>query len=180
MPTTPPQPAVERIVPFAGHPLVVGVVPGGSGLVVHTALEWAKALGVDLYFAYVDPSRVSIAEYPDGTVDHVSVDPDTLDEEWRTQESRLTSWLERECADQPVTWHVRYLAGRADRALTHLARTVDASAFIVGAHGVRRSRWRPDEFLNESIAVRLSHHQHRPVLTVPLVVVDWKDRTPWQ
>ena len=180
MPSNPPQPSRNRIVPFAGHPLVVGVTPNGSDLVVATALEWASALHVEIYFAYVDPSRVSIGEYADGRIDHVSVDPDTLDDEWRTQERKLISWLEELCAGQDVRWHVRYLAGRADRALTHLARAVDASAFIVGAHGVRRSRWRPDEFLNESIAVRLSHHQHRPVLTVPLVVVDWKDRAPWQ
>ncbi len=178
--SNPPQPAKHRIVPFAGHPLVVGVVPGGSDLVVHTALEWANALEVDVYFAYVDQSRVPIEEHSDGTVEHISVDPDSLDDEWRNQERKLTTWLERLCADQDVVWHVRYLAGRPDRSLTHLARAVDASAFVVGAHGAGRSRWRPDEFLNESIAVRLSHHQHRPVLTVPLVVIDWKDRAPWQ
>ncbi|MDA8439831.1 MAG: universal stress protein [Propionibacterium sp.] len=179
MASTPPQPAVHRIVPFAGHPLVVGVVPNGSDLVVHTALEWANALEVEIYFAYVDTSRIVITEHPDGTVDHISVDPDILDDAWRDWELALHDWLTRLCADQPVAWHVRYLAGRPDRALTHLARTVDASAFVIGAHGVR-SRWRADEFLNQSIGIRLSHHQHRPVLTVPLAVVDWKAKTPWQ
>ncbi len=179
MPTTPPQPARHRIVPFAGHPLVVGVVPHGSDLVVHTALEWANALGVEIYFGYVDTSRFVISENPDGTVEHISVDPDTLDDAWRDRERELREWLTPLCADQPVEWRVRYLAGRPDRALTHLARAVDASAFVIGAHGVR-SRWRPEEFLNQSIGIRLSHHQHRPVLIVPLAVVDWKDRTPWQ
>ena len=179
MSSVPPQPARHRIVPFTGHPLVVGVVPNGSDLVAHTALEWARALGVDVYFAYVDPSRVTIEENPDGTVEHINVDPDTLDDSWQQRESDLHSWLEPLCADQPVAWHVRYLAGRPDRALTHLARAVDAAAFVIGAHGVR-SRWRADEFLNQSIGIRLSHHQHRPVLIVPLAVVDWKGRTPWQ
>ena len=80
-------------------------------------------------------------------------------------------------ASAGVAAEFRYLAGRADRALTHLARAVDASAFVVGAHtGGRRAR----DFLEESLSVRLAHHQHRPVLTVPLEVVDWRGRLPWQ
>jgi hypothetical protein len=36
------------------------------------------------------------------------------------------------------------------------------------------------EFFEGSVAVHLAHHQHRPVLTVPLNVVDWKEiRAPW-
>ena len=35
------------------------------------------------------------------------------------------------------------------------------------------------EYFSESVAVRLTHHQHRPVVVVPLSVVDWKARAPW-
>ena len=35
------------------------------------------------------------------------------------------------------------------------------------------------EFFSESVAVRLTHHQHRPVVVVPLSVVDWKAKAPW-
>lgn len=174
-----PQPSLDRLVPFAGHPLVVGVTPGGSDLVVHTAITWAQALDVEMYFAYVDVSRISVSENADGSVQHVAVDPDTIDDAWPDRERDLRTWLESLCGEHQGRWHLRYLAGRPDRALTHLARAVDAGAFVVGAHGTH-SRWRPDEFLNQSIAVRLSHHQHRPVLIVPLAVVDWKAHTPWQ
>jgi nucleotide-binding universal stress UspA family protein len=78
-----------------------------------------------------------------------------------------------------VPWEFRYLAGRPDRALTHLARVVDAALIVVGtrAHG---GGARMREFFEGSVAVHLAHHQHRPVLTVPLQVVDWKEiRAPW-
>lgn len=32
----------------------------------------------------------------------------------------------------------------------------------------------PREFLDGSVAARLSHHQHRPVIVVAVSVVDWK------
>jgi nucleotide-binding universal stress UspA family protein len=72
-----------------------------------------------------------------------------------------------------VPWAFRYLAGRPDRALTHLARAVDASAFVIGTRAPGPgSRMR--EAMEGSVAVRLTHHQHRPVLIVPLEVIDWK------
>lgn len=174
-----PQPTLDRLVPFAGHPLVAGVVPDGCDMVVHTALNWARALQIEVYFAYVDPSRVTIAENPDGTVRHAATEPNALHDDWQQRNRALRAWLAELCADHPIRWHFRYLAGRPDRALTHLARAVNASAFVIGAHG-RVSRWRPEEYLNRSVAVRLSHHQHRPVLIVPSTVVDWRARTPWQ
>jgi len=172
-----PQPGPERLVPFAGHPLVVGVTPGQPELVLLTACAWASALGVAVYGAYVDPRRSVVEELPDGRVRHVEVDPDVVDDTWHAVEAELAARVARVAASAGVAAEFRYLAGRADRALTHLARAVDASAFVVGAHtGGRRAR----DFLEESLSVRLAHHQHRPVLTVPLEVVDWRGRLPWQ
>jgi nucleotide-binding universal stress UspA family protein len=172
-----PQPSPDRLVPFAGHPLVVGVTPGQPELVLLTACAWASALGVSVYGAYVDPARSVVEELPDGRVRHVEVDPDVVDDSWRRVDAQLTALVGRVAGSAGVAWEFRYLAGRADRALTHLARAVDASAFVVGAHrGGRRAR----DFLDESLNVRLAHHQHRPVLTVPLAVVDWRGRLPWQ
>ena len=79
---------------------------------------------------------------------------------------------------QGVPWQFRYLAGRVDRALTHLARAVDAAAFVVGTHVGRHHRIA--DFVNGSMSMQLSHRQHRPVLVVPLEVVDWKGRAPWE
>ncbi|KON73300.1 hypothetical protein M768_10190 [Cellulosimicrobium cellulans F16] len=79
-----------------------------------------------------------------------------------------------------MAWELRYLAGRPDRALTHLARAVDAAVLVVGTRAPG-STAHLRELVEGSVAAHLAHHQHRPVLTVPLAVVDWKElRTPWE
>lgn len=170
-----PQPDPSRLVPVAGHPLVVGVVPGQPALVALTAAAWARAVGAStLCCAYVDSSRYVREERPDGTVLHDAIDPDGADDAWQRRQDDLEGTLAAVLADSGVGWSFRYLAGRADRALTHLARAVDAAGFVVGTrHPGAGGRMR--EVLEGSVAVRLTHHQHRPVLVVPLRVVDWAE-----
>lgn len=171
-----PQPSPERMVPFAGHPLVVGITPGQSELVLLTALSWAGALGVGVYCGYADPLRSTVEELADGSVRHVEVDTDVVDDTWRARAASLRAQVATLAEASGVPAEFRYLAGRPDRALTHLARVVDAAAFVVGSHtGRRRAR----DLLEQSPAFRLTHHQHRPVLVVPLEVVDWHDRFAW-
>ena len=165
-----PQPASERIVEVPGHPLVVGVRPGQADLVAQTAAAWARAAGSSLFFAYADASRVSEEEFADGHVRHVGLDPDSDDDGWRRTEQELRDWLAG--LNLGVAWEFRYLAGRADRSLTHLARAVDASAIVVGA----RPPHSPHFGHGYSLGQDLARHQHRPVLAVPLEVVDWKLR----
>ncbi|MCL2465983.1 MAG: universal stress protein [Micrococcales bacterium] len=169
----PPQPDPSRLTPFGTHPAVVGLIPGLPDLVTLTAVSWASAAACELYFAYVDPLRYTIAEFPDGTVRHADIDPD-VDNNWKQREAEMESSL-HDLVGTQVSWHFRYLAGRPDRALTHLARAVDAAVIMVGTStpGLRSGLRR---LLNGSVATHLSHHQHRPVLVVPLRVVDWKDR----
>lgn len=173
-----PQPHPARITPFRGHPVVAGVQPGQPGLVAVTAAELAIALGVEVCFAYADPARVALREHPDGTVEHVDLNPDLADDEgWREREARLVAAIGAALGDRDVRWGFRYLAGRPDRALTHLARAIDASALVVGA-GRSGSAGRLHELLEGSVGAHLSHHQHRPVVVVPTSVVDWKTPLP--
>jgi len=177
---TVPQPAVERMVPFSGHPLVVGVVPDQDPLVVRTALALAGPLGVGVYFAFADTSRFIVDERPDGTVHHAAIDPDSVDDSWEQTDASLRVALSTLVRGEGVEWDFRYLAGRPDRALTHLARAVDASLIVVGTRASGTGH-HMRELLEGSVAAHLSHHQHRPVLTVPLAVVDWKEiRAPWE
>ena len=81
-------------------------------------------------------------------------------------------------AASAVSWRFRYLAGRPDRALTHLARAVDAAVLVVGTHAPEHGA-KVREFLDGALALKLAQHQHRPVLAVPLSVVDWKAPMPW-
>lgn len=168
-----PQPSPDRLTQFSGHPFVVGIAPGQPELVALTAASLARAGNSKLYFGYVDPARYCQAEFPDGTVRHAAIDPDPIDESWRDRQTEITTFLARVLADTGVDWEFRYLAGRTDRALTHLARAVDAAAIVVGTHHPGAAA-RLREFLEGSVAVHLFSHQHRPVLVVPLSVVDWK------
>lgn len=177
----PSQPHSSRLTPFAGHPAVVGIVPDQPELVALTALSWAQGNGnADLYFAYADPMRYVVEELPDGSVRHGDVDPDVGEDTWEKPAAAMRAFLAERLDQTGVPWHFRYLAGRPDRALTQLARAVDACVIIVGtkvAHEGVRTTLR--ELLESSVSVQLAHHQHRPVLTVPLSVVDWRAQLPW-
>ena len=176
---TPPQPRPSRITDFHGSPLVVGVVPGQSPLVALTACSLAKATGAPApYFAYAGPSRVCVREFPDGTVRHQAADSDPDDEAWRGLEGQFIGEITAQLTGTGVPWQFRYLAGRADRALTHLARAVGAAAFVLGTRVGRRSRLAG--FLSGSVTLQLSHRQHRPVIMVPLAVAGWHGRAPWE
>lgn len=176
-----PQPGVERLVPFAGSPVVVGVVPRQDPLVVLTAAGWARAAGAPtLYLAYADPARYVVEEHVDGTVTHAAVDPDADDGSWEATDVALREQVAAVLRDEPVPWELRYLAGRPDRALTHLARAVDAAVLVVGTRSTGGGG-RLREIVEGSVAAHLAHHQHRPVLTVPLRVVDWSEGSaPWR
>ena len=82
-------------------------------------------------------------------------------------------------AGSGVAWEFRYLAGRPDRALTHLARAVDAAVIVVGTGRPGRSG-RFHGLLDAAVGTHLVHHQHRPVLTVPTSVVDWRTPLEWR
>ena len=131
-----------------------------------------------LYCAFVDTGRFVVEEYADGTVLHQPIDPDGVDEDWPERQARIEAHLHDVLDPTGVAWRFRYLAGRPDRALTHLARAVDASAYVVGTRAPGPGA-RVREVFEGSVAVRLSQHQHRPVLVVPLEVIDWK-ATHWR
>ena len=169
-----PQPSPSRLTPFGNHPMVVAIEPHQPELVALTAASWSQAAGgIPLYFAYVDPQRFTVEEFPDGTVRHSQIDPDSVDDSWEVLQEELKQSLTTLLAPSGVPWEFRYLAGRPDRALTHLARAVDAAGIIVGTRAPGPGS-RLLEVVEGSVAIRLSHHQHRPVMVVPLSVVDWE------
>jgi len=175
-----PQPGVDRMVPVDGHAVVVGVTPDQDPLVALTAMSLARAVRAPaVHFAYADTSRYVVDEGPDG-VQHAPVDPDSIDDGWRDVRDALRAQVAAVVGADGPAWELHYLAGRPDRALTHLARAVDAGVLVVGTRAPG-SGARMREFFEGSVAVHLAHHQHRPVLTVPLSVVDWKvGRNAWQ
>ncbi len=174
MPHIPPQPALDRLTPFGHSAIVVGISPSLPDLVAATALSLATAINAPcVYFAYADASRYIVEEHHDGTVHHESLSSDSFDDGWKAREERFLRKLDAMTEGSDVPWEFRYLAGRPDRALTHLARAVDACVIVVGTRAPG-TRSHIKEILEGSVAYHLTQHQHRPVLTVPLNVVDWK------
>ncbi|MFT3715186.1 MAG: universal stress protein [Gordonia sp. (in: high G+C Gram-positive bacteria)] len=149
---------------FTGRDLVVGVVPGQPDVVAETALDWARTSGAaTVHFVYVDPSRV----HADGTDREIAIDPDSANEDRRSDRERtLNDELRRVAADSGVTWDFRYLVGNPEREIEAVADEVDAAAIVIGT---RRRGFFDDlrELVDGSVAVALSRSQKRPVIVVP-------------
>jgi nucleotide-binding universal stress UspA family protein len=160
-------------------PIVVGVTSGQPDAVVLAASEIATQFGAELICAAVDPSRYMLQELPDGSMTSASFDPDALEQPDAEFDPGLRAQIERVLHGRPVTWSTRILAGDPARALGHLAGTVRAVMIVVGSREPTiRHTFR--SFFVGSIAVRLAHGQHRPVVIIPLDPVPFDAELPWE
>jgi nucleotide-binding universal stress UspA family protein len=77
-----------------------------------------------------------------------------------------------------VPWTLRQLVGDPALAIKHLAERIDARMIVVGTRnrGIGESI---REFFTGSVAARLAHRQHRPILVVPLGEVVPDDQEIW-
>jgi len=169
--TEPDQPAPSTGgVPYAPRkisgPVLMGVVPGQPLAVAHRAAELAYSLGVKLVCAYVDVTTY-LAEEPDGRVEASPIDPDGIDDDIEGISASIAGHLREALDGTGIDWSFVTLAGDPARALGRLAETTDASVIVVGTRE-RGLGARLEELLVGSVAVHLTHRQHRPVLVVPL------------
>lgn len=145
--------------------VITGVVPGEPARVIKEAARYAKVLGAPLIVAHVDVTRFVTYEDPDGYVHSAPIDMNIGGGEADLEivRSEAAAVLE----GSPVEWHVRQLVGDPALALKHLAEAVDARLLVVGTRkrGIGESI---REFFTGSVAARLAHRQHRPILVVPL------------
>jgi len=166
--------------PAPGHPvLIAGVMPNQPADVVREAAAFAARLGAELVCAYVDITRYTVDEDPDGTATTFPLDPEVPDIEVEQFDQALAQELEAVLRPIDVRWSTRALAGEPAQALAHLADLFDAELIVVGTRhsGVRASM---HEFFGGSVAVHLTHRQHRPVLVVPLNPVAPGEKLPWE
>ncbi len=156
--------------------VVAGVVPGQSARVLKEAVRYARLLGAPLLVVHVDVTRFVTYEDPDGYVHSAPIDVNIA-----SGESDLAEV--REAADAllqgtELTWSIRQLVGAPALALKHLGEKIDAKRFVLGTrqHGFGGSL---REFFTGSVAARLAHRQHRPILVIPLGEPVPDDEDPW-
>ncbi|MDN4643902.1 universal stress protein [Arthrobacter sp. PsM3] len=147
-------------------PVLMGVVPGQPLAVAHRAAELAYSLNVKLICAYVDITTY-LAEEPDGRVEALPIDPDGIDDDIEGISAGIAERLREALDGTGIGWSFMSLAGEPARALGRLAESTDASVIVVGTRE-RGLGARFEELLVGSVAVHLTHRQHRPVLVVPL------------
>lgn len=130
------------------RPLLVGVHPGQHPDVVQRAAGFAHALETSLVCVWVDVGPVP----DDGS-----------------GERRMQAELDRALHGTGVEWAL-VVAGDGDvaRQLDEAAVSHDAAIVVVGAHRAGADGWR-NEALGGSVAGRLSHLQHRPVVVLPVL-----------
>jgi nucleotide-binding universal stress UspA family protein len=147
-------------------PILAGVIPGQPAAVVRRAVELAAGLGVELVCGYVDTSTYE-ATRADGSRVLLPIDPDSDYDYVEETAEQIRADLARILAGSGVDWSFRDLAGEPAQALAETAESLDASMIVVGTREPGLAP-RLEEMLTGSVAVRLAHHQHRPVLVVPL------------
>jgi nucleotide-binding universal stress UspA family protein len=157
--------------------VVVGVVPSTADRVVTTAVDVAARYGTGVACVSVEPDRLAFAEGIDGTVLSYPLDPESYAAELEFDpalEARLRSIAEARGVEMVAT----SLTGEPAHVLGALADRDDAPLIVVGSReaGLRGS---VREFFAGSVALHLSHRQHRPVVVVPLAPVTRSEALPW-
>lgn len=145
--------------------VIAGVVPRQSPRVIREAARYARLLSAPLAIVHVDVTRFVTFEDPDGFVHSAPIDLDVGGGEAELDEVRAAA--EAALVDCPVPWSVHQLVGDPALAIKHLAERIDAKLLVVGTRkrGLGESI---REFFTGSVAARLAHRQHRPILVVPL------------
>lgn len=144
--------------------VIVGLQPGQPPHVLGEAVRYATLLGAPLVVVHVDVTRFVTYEDPDGYVHSAPID--------LTLEAGAAEFeeVQREAAQvldgNALTWTARQLVGDPALAIKQLANKLDAQLIVLGTRkrGLGESI---REFFTGSVAARLAHRQHRPVLVVP-------------
>jgi nucleotide-binding universal stress UspA family protein len=145
--------------------VIVGTVPGLPARVLKEGARYASLLRGPLIVAHVDVTRFVTYEDPDGYVHSAPIDINVAagESDLAVVKAEAGTVLE----GHEGAWSVRQLVGDPAMAIKHLADQVDARLIVVGTRkrGLGESI---REFFTGSVAARLAHRQHRPILVVPL------------
>jgi nucleotide-binding universal stress UspA family protein len=168
--------------PWHGEPtdtiLVFGVLPSPHPEVVRGAAALADQMGASLVCVWADPRHIIVSRHPDGSIATVPMDPDAIDEpDVPTEDAQLVARLEDALADVATPWRFHYATGAPARALHDAAEEFDAVAIAIGTRQAGFGHWAAEK-IDGSVAVRLAHHQHRPVVLIPRPEDGHKEERP--
>lgn len=145
--------------------VIVGLQPSQDRRVLLEAARYAGLHRAPLVVVHVDVTRFVTYEDPDGYVHSAPIDMNVEvgAAEFEAVQAAASAVLD----GGDVTWTARQLVGDPALAIKHLADKLDAQLIVVGTRkrGIGESI---REFFTGSVAARLAHRQHRPILVVPL------------
>jgi nucleotide-binding universal stress UspA family protein len=145
--------------------VIVAAIPGQPARVLLEGAHYAKLMHAPLVVVHVDVTRFVTYEDPDGFVHSAPIDLNIAPGASELEEVRAAA----AAAFDPkgVAWRLRQLVGDPAIAIKQLADRIDAKLLVVGTRnrGIGESI---REFFTGSVAARLAHRQHRPILVVPL------------
>jgi nucleotide-binding universal stress UspA family protein len=151
--------------------IVVGVTPKQPLTVLRQAARFARRFPAVLVCANVEAGSYVVSEHSDGSVESRPIDPDQPD--WNTAifDGGLADQIRALAQEESIRVEFRELAGDIAHALGRLAEILDAEMIIVGSRGggLRSSM---HEFFGGSVAAHLAHRQPRPVVVVPVPVLE--------
>lgn len=145
--------------------IVVALVPGQSPRVLAEAVRYARLLQAAVVGVHVDVTRFVTYEDPDGFVHSAPIDLQAAPGEDELLAVRAA--VEPALRAAGLVFTIEQPVGDPALAIKRIADRVHARLIVVGTRrrGVGESI---REFFTGSVAARLAHRQHRPVLVVPL------------
>ena len=156
--------------------VLVAAIPGQSPRVMLEGAHFARLMRAPLVIVHVDVTRFVTYEDPDGYVHSSPVDINVASGAAELTAVRLAAHTTLD--PKGIAWELRQLVGDPAIALKNLAQQLDAKLLVVGTRdrGIGESI---REFFTGSVAARLAHRQHRPILVVPLGTVAADDEDLW-
>lgn len=145
--------------------VIAAITPEQPARVVTEAARYAKLHAAQLVVVHVDVTRFVTYEDPDGAPHTAPIDinVDAGIEELAEVKRHVAEALE----GVDVEWSTTQLVGDPALAIKHFANKIDSPLIVIGTRK-RGFGETMREFFTGSVAARLSHRQHRPLLVVPL------------
>jgi nucleotide-binding universal stress UspA family protein len=157
--------------------MIVGIAADQDVAVVQQAAAFAEKFDTELVCVWVDEPLPIMS----GTEYAAFALPTQIDAEVGAQPTmpeELLSMLDEALHERPVRWSTRVLTGLPADELARLAEELDALMVVVGTREATAAA-AVAEFFTGSVAVQLSHRQHRPVLVIPRNPVPPDQPLPW-